>query len=158
VITPAMAKELNFIEWRKMITLYYKIWADLILRATSIPANKKNWKIPSMVFMTISMTFNLLLFMTILQKHILNNYFYKIHFDFLPERLENFASFTILFVFPPAILNYLFILRKNRYKKIIKKHQYHNGKFFLAYFLTSMLLPLILLLLGIISNHIGIIH
>ncbi len=141
---------------KRMITLYYKIWVDCIIRATSIPGNKQNWKLMTMIFMTTCMTLNLLLFMTVLQKHILHNYFYKINCDFLPERIENIVSFAILFVCPPAILNYLLIFQNDRYKKLLKKYRYHNGKLFLTYFSISMFLPLALLIAGIISGHIGL--
>lgn len=139
-----------------MITLYYKIWTDCILRATSIRANRQNWKPMTMVFMTTCMTLNFMLLMTILQKHILHRYFYEINFDFLPRYLENVLSFVILFILPATILNYLLIFRDDRYEKLIKKYRYHNGKLFLTYFLISMFLPLALLLIGIISGHIGL--
>ena len=140
----------------RMITLYYKIWTDIIIRATLIPANKQNWKRMTMVFMTTCMTLNFLLFMTILQRHILGNYFYDIDFDSLPERVENILSFSILFIVPMLILNYSLIFRNDRYKKLIEKYRYHNGKLFLTYFLISLFLPLTLLLVGIISGHIGL--
>ena len=139
-----------------MVTLYYKIWTDCILRARSIRANKHNWKQMTMIFMTISMTLNFMLIMTILQKNILNNYFYQINFNFLPKLIENVLSFAILFILPPTILNYLLIIRNDRYAKIIKKYRYHGGKLFLTYFMISMFLPLALLLLGIITGHIGL--
>ena len=139
-----------------MITLYYKIWTDCILRAKSIRDNRQNWKRMTMIFMTTSMTLNFLLIMTILQKHILNNYFYKINFDFLPDPIENVLSFIVLFIIPPTILNYLLIIRNDKHEKIIKKYRYHDGKLFLTYFLISMFLPLFLLLIGIISGHIGL--
>ena len=106
-----------------MITLYYKIWTDIIIRATLIPANKQNWKRMTMVFMTTCMTLNFLLFMTILQRHILGNYFYDIDFDSLPERVENILSFSILFIVPMLILNYSLIFRNDRYKKLIEKYR-----------------------------------
>ena len=110
----------------------------------------------TMVFMTTSMTLNFLLIMTILQKHILNNYFYTINFDFFPAPIENVLSFMVSFIIPPTILNYLLIIRNDKYEKIIKKYRYHDGKLFLTYFLISMFLPLVLLLIGIISGHIGL--
>lgn len=141
-----------------MLTLYYKIWTDCIIKASSIPANKQNWKRTTMAFMTICMTLNSMLLMTVLQKHILGSYFYVIDFDFLPERIENIVSFSMLFIIPMLILNYLLIFRNDRYKKLIEKYRYHNGKLFLTYFLISLFLPLILLLVGIISGHIGLTH
>lgn len=138
------------------MTLYYKIWTDCILRAKSIRTNKQNWRQMTMIFMTLSMTLNFMLIMTILQKHILDNYFYHLDFDILPQRLSNVLSFILLFVCPATIINYLLIFRNDRYKELIKKYRYHDGKLFLTYFLISMLLPLTLLIVGVITGHIGL--
>ena len=39
--------------------IYYKIWVDCILKAQSKPENLNNWKVFTMVFMSISMALNL---------------------------------------------------------------------------------------------------
>ncbi len=94
--------------------------------------------------------------MTILQRHILGNYFYDIDFDSLPERDENILSYSMLNIYTKLNFNYTLILRNERNKKMIEKYRYHNGKLFLTYFLISLFLPLTLLLVGIISGHIGL--
>jgi hypothetical protein len=129
--------------------LYYRIWVDCIERARRQPANKENWQIGSMIFMTLAMAFNFILIMTILEKHVLKNYFYKIDFSFLPVRINNVLSYIFLFILPCIIINYLLIFRNKRYEKLIKKYPYYNGKLFITYFLISLMLP-IALLLGVI--------
>lgn len=135
-----------------MLGLYYRIWVDLITRAKSRPESKDSWALPSMIFMSISMTLNLLLIMTILQKHILGYYFYYIELNFLPVYLNNIISFIILFILPCVAINYVLIFHKHRYEKLLKKYPYRKGKLFLSYFLVSMLLPLFLLIVVIIMG------
>ncbi len=129
--------------------LYYRIWVDCIERARRQPANKQNWQIGSMVFMTLAMVFNFVLIMTILEKFVFKNYFYKIDFPFLPVRINNVLSYIFLFILPCVVVNYLLIFRNRRYEKLIKKYPYCNGKLFVIYFLVSLMLP-IALLLGVI--------
>jgi hypothetical protein len=107
--------------------------------------------------MSLSMTLNLALIMTILQKHILENYFYHIELVFLPVEVSNFISFIVLYAFPSIIVNYLFIFHKHRYKKLIRKYPNSNGKLSLTYLLISLLLPFVLLFGGLILYHLGFI-
>lgn len=129
--------------------LYYRIWVDCIERARRQPANKENWQIGSMIFMTLPMAFNFILIMTILEKFVLKNYFYKIYFSFLPVRVNNVLSYIFLFILPCVFVNYLLIFRNKRYEKLLKKYPYYNGKLFITYFLISLMLPIGLLLGGI---------
>ncbi len=122
---------------------------DCIERARRQPANKENWQIGSMIFMTLPMAFNFILIMTILEKFVLKNYFYKIYFSFLPVRVNNVLSYIFLFILPCVVVNYLLIFRNKRYEKLLKKYPYYNGKLFITYFLISLMLPIGLLLGGI---------
>jgi hypothetical protein len=133
-----------------MLSLYYKIWVDCILRIRQQPENKQNWRTKAMMFMTFAMSANFILIMTILEKHAFKHYFYKIDFSFLPTRLNNLLAYLFLFILPCLALNYLFIFRKKRYENLIKRYKYHNGKLFLVYFLISLLLPIVILWFGII--------
>jgi hypothetical protein len=137
-----------------MLGLYYRIWVDCITRGRSQKGNRDNWPLGTMTFMSMSMTFNFVLIMVILQQYILGYYFWTIHFDFLPNLLSNVLSFVILFVLPCVTMNYLLIFRNKRYEVLVKKYPYYNGKLFISYFLTSLLLPIILLWMGIIISRI----
>jgi hypothetical protein len=140
-----------------MLRLYYRIWVDAIKRAKSRPENRKNWPMGTMIFMSISMTLNLLLIMTILQKQLLGGFFYHLEFTFLPRYASNVVSFIVLFVLPCVLINYFLIFYRRRYEQILKKYPYKDGKLFLTYFLVSMFLPLILLVVGIVTGKIGIV-
>lgn len=139
-----------------MLSLYYRIWIDLIKRAKSRSENRENWPKMTMIFMTVAMSLNLSLFMSILEKHILERPFYDIELNFLSKHLSNVVSFMILFVLPCALINYFLIFYRHRYKKLLEKYPSKDGKLFLAYFFISMLLPLVLLIIGIATGKIGI--
>jgi|ERR1035437_522173 hypothetical protein len=134
-----------------MLGLYYRIWVDSIARARSLEANKDNWPLITMTYMSISMSLNFILIMTILE-HVLSFNFYDIKFDSLPKIIGNIFSFMILFVVPCVVINYLLIFRNKRYELLLKKYPSHNGKLFVTYFLVSMILPIILVWAGILLS------
>ena len=127
-----------------MMGIYYRIWVDCIKRARSIPKNKQNWAWGCLFFGTISMAFNLVLIMFVLQKYVLGYFFYVLIMDFLPRQIDYLLNFLILFFLPCMGLNYLLIFKKNRYEELLKKYPYYNGKLFLTYFIISIFLPIIL--------------
>ena len=132
-----------------MKKLYYTIWVDCILRAKSQPQNKNNWRFFTMLFMGIAMAINFITFMAILQRNILQKSFYNLELNIFPgTKLNALISFIILFLLPPMIMNYLLIFRKKRYELLVKKYKYYNGKVFMGYFLGSIALPFVLLLIG----------
>jgi hypothetical protein len=57
------------------------------------------------------------------------------------------VSGVVLFILPCVLINYLLIFRNNRYEKLLNKYPNYGGKLAHSYFLTSMLLPLILILI-----------
>lgn len=130
--------------------LYYRIWVDYITRLRSREENKNNWQLKSMIFMSIAMTFNFVLFMVLLQRQILGYYFYEINISFLSGHMNYILTMLILFILPCVILNYLLIFKGKRYEKLLDKYPYNNGKLFVAYFSISMFLPIILMWIGIL--------
>jgi len=134
--------------------LYYRIWMDCITRLRSREVNKNNWQLKSMLMMSSAMALNFVLFMAILQKQILDCYFYEFNLPFLSGHMNYLFTILILFILPCVILNYLLIFRGKRYEGLLDKYPYYNGKLILTYFLTSMLLPIILIWIGIILSRI----
>jgi hypothetical protein len=128
-----------------MLKLYYLVWVDCMARELSQSPVKNQKPKRSMVVMSTAMTFNLALFMTLLQKYILGFSFYKLDVDFLPKYWENVISFLILFPLPCVIINYLLIYYKGRYEKLLAKYPSYDGKLFISYFLISLLVPIALL-------------
>jgi hypothetical protein len=134
--------------------LYYLIWVDLILKAKSQPANKHNWQIITLIFMTVPMAVDFMFFMMILQKDILDNHFYQFQIPIIPEQLADPLSLAILFIGPPLVINYVLIFRNRRYQKLIKKYKSYDGKVAATFLVLALFVPLIALWLEIIYDRI----
>ena len=129
---------------------YYSVWSDCILKMQSVSFSKKSWKFYSLLLMSMCMAMNFMFIMGLIQnKRIGLNYFYKLNIDIFPgNKLDAFVSFFILFLLPMLIINYLLVFRKNQYQIIINRGKKYDGKLFFKYFLASLWIPVILVLLG----------
>lgn len=130
--------------------IYYRIWMDCITRLKSRNANKDNWQAKSMLIMSTAMVFNLVVLMIIFQKKILGYYFYELNVSFLSGHENYILTMLVLYILPCVSMNYLLIFRGKRYEKLLEKYSYNNGNLILVYFLTSMFLPIIFLLIGVL--------
>jgi hypothetical protein len=131
-----------------LITWYYKIWVDALVKMRSLPRNRGLWKFYAMVFISVAMAVNLLLFLVVLQAYVLKHWFYKVEVHLMPgdsSRINGFLDYFILYLAAPLLINYLLIFRKHRYKTLIEKYPSHDGKWFARYFVISLALPFVLL-------------
>lgn len=141
-----------------MVGWYYRVWVDCIKKASLNPNYKQNWKSRSMVLMTMAMSSNFILLMTILELNVFKNYFYKIDFSLLPNRLNNVLVYFFLFILPCGIVNYLLIIRKDRYKKLVEIYPSYSGKLAALYIVISIMLPVVLLWIDILSGKISVLQ
>jgi hypothetical protein len=72
--------------------LYYLIWVDFIKRVIAHNGEKSNWRVRSMILMTMSMSMNFILFMTILENHILHYNFYDLKISLGSKPLTIFVG------------------------------------------------------------------
>ncbi len=139
-----------------MINPYYAIWVDGLKKLKSLPRNTGMWKFYGMTFISLAMTFNLMLIMLILENYVFGQAFYTARFYIFSNPVANILfRFIILFLAPPLIINYFFIFYNNRYEKLFEKYKSYNGKLYLSYVLTSLLLPVTLLLIAKIVYEIN---
>jgi hypothetical protein len=124
------------------MNLYYKIWVDLIVLAKNNPLRKEDWKWMVQIYMAMAIAIKLAFIMSIVQRNILDYYFYNLDV-FNNQVINNFFSFFILFFLPPVVINYLLIFKDNKYQILIKQYKSYNGKLFAAYFFISFFIPLI---------------
>lgn len=134
--------------------LYYLIWVDCLVRLKSQPGNNNNWQVLGMIFMTVTMAVDLLFLITILEKYILDYFFYELKIPVIPREIGDPISFAILYLGPPLVINYILIFRNSRYEKLIKKYEYHGGRLFIAYMAIALFVPVGALLLGVIYHKI----
>lgn len=121
------------------MNLYYNIWTDCIKKAQSQPRNKDDWKVYTLLFMSIAMTFNLIFLLFIFSEiNIINTIpILKINITGITY-LDGFLRFFISYLLPFLLINYFFIFYRNRYLKILQKYKYYNGRLFIVYFLGSI--------------------
>ena len=103
-----------------------------------------------MIFMTLAMSSNFILIMTILERYVLKRTIYTIDFSFFSDRANSVLSYIFLFILPCWAINYQLIFRNKRYLKLLECYSYYNGKLAISCFVTSMMLPIVLLLIGFI--------
>lgn len=133
------------------MSFYYKVWVNCIVKLRSRPENVGMWKYMSIMFMSIAMAVNFTFIMAILQRNIIKNNFYDIKVNILPGTiLDSFIKGFILYFLPFLLFNYFMIFYKNKYKRLIERYEYHNGKLFIVYFLLSLWLPVLILITGMI--------
>jgi hypothetical protein len=131
------------------MNFFYQIWVDCIYRLQSVEAGSENWKWKSMLIMSISMVFNLLTAMVILQKQVFGYFFYEINTAFLSGEQNYILTILILYVFPCVCINYLLIFQRKRYEKLLESYQHnHKGKLVLSYMLFSIFFPILLLFIS----------
>ncbi len=121
---------------------------DGIVKMRSLPQNQGIWKFYTMSFMTLAMSFNLMLLISILQRNILHTYFYKIDIHIMQgttSRINGVTEWFILYGMLPLLINYLLIFRGQRYEKLINKYKLYNGKLFAWYTIGSLFLPIVLI-------------
>jgi hypothetical protein len=139
------------------MNIYYKIWVDCILRLRAQKQNKETWMEKSMFSMTTAMSINFIFFMALFERHVLGFSFYEFNISSHnivsgAEEANGILNFLVLFVLPCLVANFLLIFRKKRLKKLIRKYKYpyYNGKLFVAYFIISLFLPIVLIIIRII--------
>ena len=132
-----------------MLGLYYRIWTDCIKRIKSRPDNNNDWQVTSIFSMTLAMTFNFILIITVIEKFFFGHVIYDINLPFLHGPLKSLFNFIVLFFVPCLILNYLLIFRNKRYERFFEKYPYHDGKLFATYFSISLFLPIALMCIGV---------
>lgn len=127
--------------------LYYLIWVDCILRLRSQPENKENWRFWSMIFITVPMSSSFI-FIVMAIEHIIGHRF-ELDIPFLPDEAKGPVSFIIIFILPWIVINYFLIFKDRKYKKLIRKYKYHNGKLFITFLAIAIFTPIIVLWIGL---------
>ena len=119
-----------------MENIYYKIWVDAIYLERTNNERYRNWKVYTMIGMTMMQFLNFMALTLLL-------YSFKIKYnvvliDFLPgSMLDGFLSGCII-AMPLAFINYLLIFRKRRYEILLIKYKNNNGKLYKRYMLLSL--------------------
>jgi hypothetical protein len=131
-----------------VLSPYYKIWADAIELAKSSKTERKNWKLLTIIPISVLQGINLvtiLLWIRALSHRkftviIPVNIFHAVPFN-------TFISVILTFFLPFVIFNYLLILNNDRYHMLMKIYPPRNGKryfWYIAFSLGIFIIPYLL--------------
>jgi hypothetical protein len=132
-----------------MLSIYYKIWVDAIVFEQTKNGQRRNWKIYTLIPISMFQGINLLTIFFAVSA--LTNKNIPIFFDitiFNAKPLNSFLSFSITLFFPFIILNYFLIIYNHNYEGLIEKYKYHNGRLYLGYFLFTIAIFIIPIIIG----------
>jgi hypothetical protein len=106
------------------MNLYYKIWADAIIKLRSQPKNFGIWKFYSMAFMSMGMALNLVFILFILAEIKITDKIFIIPINIFPgTKIDAFISFFISYLLPFLAINYFFIFYKDKYKNFLPRYR-----------------------------------
>jgi hypothetical protein len=131
-----------------MFKLYDRIWADAILTQKAKKNERTNWKLYTIVPISLLQGVNLFTMFYWLKKLVNHSLPLVFNVDIFNARLINASlSVVITFFIPFAILNYLFIFSNNRYEALLVKYKLrHKGlyKKYVLYSVGALAIPIIL--------------
>lgn len=122
-----------------MLSIYYKIWVDAIVFERTKNGDRRNWKIYTLVPISLFQGLNLLTIILFIESITKKNIpiFYDVTF-FNVKLINSFLSFSITLFWPFVILNYFSVIYNDRYENLIEKYKYHNGRLYIGYFLFTI--------------------
>ncbi len=131
-----------------IMSLYYKIWVDAIVYEKTKHGDMRNWKPYTLIPISVLQGINLLtVFFWLSTFNIKLDIF--IDFNLFPgEMLDGFLSGFLTLFLPFIVLNYLFVFRRKKYDDLIEKYDYRKGKLYLIYFLTTILIFILPIIIG----------
>jgi hypothetical protein len=131
-----------------MLDLYYKIWVDAITSAKAKKSQPGNWKLYTIVPISLLQGINLFTFFYWMKKLVNHNLPLFLNVNILNYRLINYFISIVLTLFIPfVILNYLLIFSNDRYQGLLPKYKKQNGKLYKKYALLTLgiwLVPIII--------------
>jgi hypothetical protein len=138
-----------------MYNIYYIIWADFIINSRKYHPHEEGWKFTTWFLMSTMHAFNFWIIVMWLK-------YFKIYdlpllnLDIFPgTALNDVFSFSIEFMGPFGLLNYLLIFYNNRYEKILPRYKNKKDiKYGLIYSLSMIGLSLFTFCLyGILTSQ-----
>lgn len=134
------------------MSCYYSLWADAIGFEKAKHGHIRNWKPYVLIGVTFCQGLNLATVLLLMSNWVKIPFFLPI--DFFPGKMIDGAISGIITLFLPLlILNYFLVIRAGRYKKIVRKYPYRKGKYYIMYFLLSVLMLLLPVLIGFILSR-----
>jgi hypothetical protein len=131
-----------------MFSLYYKIWVDAIVAEQSKKGRDRNWKLFTIIPISLLQGVNLLTILYWMKIIVDRNLPLFVGFDiFSAGAINSFLAVLMTFFIPFLILNYLLIFNNDRYAALIKQYPYKRGIIYRRYVMGSigiLIIPIII--------------
>ena len=139
----------------KHMKWYYILISDTVYKIKSDSWKKSSFLFYTVLFISFAMGFNLFMLTFILHDlNILKIETIEVALNITDFYfLDSFLSYAVVYLFPFIIVNYSLIIYKDRYKKIIIKYKYYNGKLFAWYFVISLMSFPLFFIIGAIKYY-----
>jgi len=128
--------------------LYYKIWVDAIITERSKKTEARNWKIYTIIPVSLLQGVNLFTFFYWMKTLVNRDLPLFFPVDVFNARLINdFLSIVITLFVPFVILNYLLIFSYDRYEQLIVKYRSACVKYYKRYTMITLgllIIPIII--------------
>jgi len=135
--------------------IYYEIWVDAIVWEKSTNGQRRNWKAFTLIPLSLCQGINLLTLAFWIAPLTKNSFSIFIDFTvFNSKILNSFLSYAVTLLIPFLFFNYFLVLYRDRYESLVKKYKYHKGKLYLWYFLLSIGVFIIPIIIGMILGKI----
>jgi hypothetical protein len=119
--------------------LYYKIWVDAIITERAKKLEGKNWKLYTIIPISLLQGINLFTFFYWMKTVVNRNLPLFFGVDIFNARLINgFISIILTLFIPFIIFNYLLIFNNDRYEELIAKYKSKREKFYKKYTLVTL--------------------
>lgn len=133
---------------------YYALWADAIGFEKAKHSQMRNWKPYVLTGIVFCQGLNLGSILLILGTWTKSSFFLSI--DLFPGQMLDGALSGIITLFIPfLIINYLLVFRNRKYDYILEKYPYNRGKIYISYFVISVALFLLPVLIGFLLSRIN---
>lgn len=134
----------------KVKRFYFEIWADAIeaMEKSNNNMTYKDKMFTLLLLFSVAQGFNLALVLLVLSEYIKSSFFLQIDI-FSGQFLDGAIAGIITLFLPFGLLNYILIFRKKIIRKYTQNRKINtNGKAFLAYFLLSAGLFILIVVIG----------
>lgn len=133
------------------MSIYYKIWVDAIVSEKNKKGDEGSWKAFTIIPMSILQGINLLTFLFLLRIISHGQVPIVLSLNIFRERaLNTFLAGALTFFIPFVIINYLLVFYNQRYKLLMQEYKNRDGKLYRNYFLITVSIIVIPLLLRLI--------
>ncbi len=122
-----------------MAGLYYKIWVDAIVTERSKKTEARNWKIYTIIPMSLLQGINLFTFFYWMKTLVNRNLpvFFPVTI-FNARLINDFIAIVITLFVPFVILNFLLIFSYDRYEQLIVKYRSGCAKYYKRYTMITL--------------------